>query len=241
MKRTTRYPRGASLSVVLLAATLWGGVAMADDPPPPEELRVVMARRLAALTGLPWRIEALQFNPFTGAFTGRGVRAGPAKRPLLRVARFSLKIGLLGQARGKVEAAASGVAAGGLEVAEASLAGALSGAGLRIQRMRASGPGGEASGAGKIALADGRVGAVALAGEAVLRPSGEPDGPALEGKWRLRGKGLKRLMLSGRLSGDAVLPRGKGSLGAPAGVRVRIKVKLGKRRVTGSLRRWRVR
>ena len=86
----------ATLALTLFCLTAVPHAALAEQPPPPEELRLLMARRFTAHTGVPLSIEALQYNVFTSTISGSGVVAGPAKQPLFKVARVELRLALRG-------------------------------------------------------------------------------------------------------------------------------------------------
>jgi hypothetical protein len=123
----------------------------------------------------------------------------------------------------------------GLELSDLTLEGRLDGKALRVRRLVAGAPGGRVSLKGSIGLGPARGG---------LGPfdlSGAASGPALKGTVKLAGPSLARLVLEGKLDlqrGKKV-PRRGGTRGAPASLR--LKLRLGKRTLGGTLRRWRVR
>jgi len=211
---THARPAPGLLLALLLLGQSPGALAQAAATPPARQLNEVMASRLAQLTGVPVTIRKLLFNPFKARFEGAGLRAGEAKRPLVRVDAFTVKIGLPVGGVTPLAITADGVAVQGA-VGNVALAGTVTLKGARVARVNMGG-------AARIAF-EGKRGGV------------------LTGKVGLRGKGLRRLRLTGNLKGDARLPRMKGRVAMPKRVKVRLKVKLGPRRLGGTLRRWRIR
>jgi hypothetical protein len=155
----------------------------------------------------------------------------------LRVPAF--KAGEAPALRGEIRLGASEVKVGSLALAGLRLEGQLAHKELRVRRLRLGLPGGEVTLSGTVGLGGGKTGPgpVTLSGpfKVALR---DGKGPALQGTLRLTGKSLSRLTLAGQLGPPAALPRRGGLEGAPP---LDLRMKAGKRRVRGTLRRWRVR
>jgi hypothetical protein len=141
--------------------------------------------------------------------------------------------------RGTLELDARKVRVGKLELDGLRLEAKLAKKQLEVERLRLGLPGGEVTLTGTIGFGGGKTGPgpVALSGpfKVALR---DGKGPALEGTIRLTGRSLNRLRLAGKLGPTASLPRRGGLEGAPP---LNLRMQSGRRRVRGTLRRWRVR
>lgn len=139
---------------------------------------------------------------------------------------------------GKVSLKVAGLSLPGLTLSNLFIDGELAGGSLKITRLTCDLPGGAANLAGTIGLGGARgFGPVALAGTIKARPFGEA-GPQIEGQVKLEGRLADKLTLSGQLATPGYkgrLPRRGGTKKAPP---MSLKMRLGKRRLRGSWRRW---
>jgi len=123
---------------------------------------------------------------------------------------------------------------GGHVLSGLALRGKLKGASVIITQVTARLMDGPVTLTGKLDLD----GAVDLTGDVALRPWGA-KGPPLVGKVRIKGPSLQRLTLSGALTTKKPFKRRRGaSRTAPE---IKLRVKLGNRKLGGTLKRWRIR
>jgi hypothetical protein len=204
-----------------------------------------VARRLSDSIGEPVQIGELRVDLLGTSFHAREVQVGPRGRPLLSLPRASVKLRLKtarqggGDApllRAEVSLRAPSGSLWGLPLSGVRLDGWLTAGRLEVERLTLGLLGGSFTLAGVLASAGRGRGSVRLKGEAVVPRSGS-RGP-LKGRIWLRGKSPRRLTLGGRLRGPSP-PRGRGTLAGDA--RVRLRLRLGRRRLVGNSRRWRIR
>lgn len=168
-------------------------------------------------------------------FTGKGGAAATLEGAVIKVDGLSLPAtGDLRKARGSVYIAARQLTVGEVVMSGLVLEGTLGQGRLKITSLAVVVAGGIVDLSGRLELKKGGLGGLDLAGIVVVSADG-----ALTGKVRLHGKTLTRLQLSGALKGDLKpSPRAGKAKAAPP---VKLKVKLGRRRLTGTLKSWRIR
>jgi len=210
-----------------------------------------MERRLQRLTGLPVRITRLHLDVLSSSFVGLGVVLGPPRRPYVRLETVRIRfpgwrqlvgLGLPGTTARPHDLsltlkAQQGELAG-IAFSHLTLRAQYDGRRLQVKDLSVSMLGGTVKLVGSLRLRRGRLGALTFKGRAAVRPLA-PAGPSLEGKITLGGPSLKRLTLSGRLKSTSRVGRSSGkSSGAP---RVRLRLRVGRRRLQGTLQQWRLR
>ena len=150
------------------------------------------------------------------------------------VANLVVPPGRSPQMSGEVWLTIRSMAVGGHLISGLALKGKLRGASVIISRVTASFMGGPITLSGTVELG----GAVDLTGDVALRPWGA-NGPPLTGKVSIKGPSPHRLTLSGSLTTRKPLRRHRGALrSAPE---IKLRVRIGKRRLGGTLKRWRIR
>lgn len=148
--------------------------------------------------------------------------------------------GKLTSAGGRFTLRAAALDLGRLTLTDLVLSGRLAAGVLHLERLEAKLFGGTLSAEGTVSLAKNRLGKVALSGTlAGITPAGLSPGQALAGRFTLAGPSPQKLTLAGALSGprNPRATRGKDPT-APA---VRLKLKVGGRRLSGSSKAWRLR
>lgn len=209
-----------------------------------------MERRLQRLIALPVRIARLHLDVFSSSFVGLGVVIGPPRRPYVRLETVRIRfpgwrqlVGL-GLPRGAARPhdlsltlkAQQGELAG-IAFSHLTLRARYDGRRLQVKDLSVSMLGGTVKLVGSLRLRRGRLGALTFKGRAAVRPLA-PEEPSLEGKITLGGPSLKRLTLSGRLRASSRLSRRQGK--EPGAPRVRLRLRVGRRRLQGTLQRWRL-
>lgn len=169
-----------------------------------------------------------------GKVTGRlaGVRADG------KALRFASSAkGKIATLTGGLHIRAKTLTLGDIAITGLDLKAELKGARVKISSLTFEIFGGRVELAGSLKLA--RVPRLSLRGKATLRPWGK-SGSALAGKLSVRSAG-KGLNVSGKLrtSGKAKLDATIGSL--PTSIPLRLNMRLGRRRLTGTLKKWRLR
>lgn len=142
--------------------------------------------------------------------------------------------------RGRFTLRARSGQAWGVELSNVAVTGVLDGARIRITAASANLLGGQLRGKGTVSLGRRGLGKVDLKGQATLQLAPASRGPQHTGKVRLRGAGRGRMLLSGHLRGGPKLRPRRGGLGKGA-PRVKLKLRLGRQRLRGTLSRWRLR
>ena len=135
---------------------------------------------------------------------------------------------------GTINLTARRLTIGGQTFTNLTLAGKLKGGRVLIKRANASFLGGPAVISGHIDLDS----TVDLTADVTLRPWG-PGGATIAGKVRFKGSYGKGYAVTGKLKTDGKVRRRRGGTRSAPPFKLRIKV--GKRRLTGTLHRWRVR
>jgi hypothetical protein len=155
---------------------------------------------------------------------------------LRRLRAPRLRPGRTPSLRGQLSLRAGGGSVGGLPISRLVLEGRLAGRQLRITRLALRLLGGSLTLAGTLSLRGLGPGKLRLSGVAEIPVPGSRG--KLKGRVRLSGPSPAALTLSGRLRGPSPARR-RGTLEGNA--RVRLRVVLGRRRLSGTSNRWRIR
>jgi len=144
------------------------------------------------------------------------------------------KAGVAPALTGELSIKAARVALGERTLGALALEGTLAADHLEVRRLTLGLPGGELRLTGRIGFGDNKrgLGPIALSGTFGVRD------PAIKGTVRLSGRSLRRLSARGRLEGGEGLSRRGGVKGAPP---LDLRMRIGKRRLQGTLDSWRLR
>jgi len=156
------------------------------------------------------------------AITDLAISAGSANDPL--------------RATGKLKLSVRRATLGVLELQRIAVQGKLEGDKLSVE-VKVAGMGGKATLAGVVGLGE-RLGPIDLKGQVEVRPGGAA-GPRVWGPLSLKGKSAEALSLEGKLRSAGELEARKGREELPPLLRMRLKV--GKRELRGTLADWQLR
>ncbi len=149
---------------------------------------------------------------------------------VIPVTRYGRRPSLSGDIRLSVKS----IDIGGQVLTGVALTGKLDGPKVVVKSATATYLGGRVSLSGQIGLP----GVIDLRGDVSMRPWG-PGGPDVVGKVRIKGPGVDRLVLTGRLTTNRNPKRRSGTSGSA--LPIKLQVRVGKRKLRGTLRRWRLR
>ena len=221
---------------------------------PGATVALVEVRRPRATLQLRWIDRFYRFSvhqPTTvrvGRLTGGrltlGTGAGKIQLRGLNVTVKNLKVpvskvGVPPALTGTVKLEAGQIKVGSLELGRLVLSGKLDRSRLVVDRLTLGLPGGEVTLGGTIGFGDARngPGPFALIGPFTATLGEGATVAVLRGKLALKGPTMQKLTLSGKLDGKG-LPRRGGIKGVPA---LDLRLRVGKRSLRGTLRRWRIR
>lgn len=201
-----------------------------------------------------WLGRALRKGRAHGALTVRSVkirggritiRLGAGRAPFvlegvdLSLSDLVIPAGAAGdpfRASGSVKLVVKRATLGDLALSRLVAQGKLSGDTLSLE-LQLAGLGGNARLAGKLALG-AELGPLELKGSTELRPAGAA-GPRVWGPLSLKGKSLEAILLEGKLRSEPQLEPRRGKAELPPLLRMRVKV--GKRELRGTLTDWQLR